>query len=69
MAVWWAINNGQTVRSNLKTEFRKQIKEVYSTEESTFGATRMVIDKIQHDFACCGKVFRKIKKKESNDFY
>lgn len=57
VAVWWGIHNGTVVRSNLKTEFRKQIKEVYTTEESTFGnfgATRMLIDKIQHDFSCCG---------------
>jgi hypothetical protein len=53
VAVYWAINNGHTVRSNLKTEFRKQIKEVYLDEEGTFGATKIVIDKIQRDFGCC----------------
>ncbi|KAK4336521.1 hypothetical protein RND71_044237 [Anisodus tanguticus] len=54
VAVWWAIQNGQIVRSNIKTEFRKQIKEVYANENSSFCATKFVVDRIQRDFACCG---------------
>jgi len=53
LAVWWSIHNGPTVRSTLKTEFRKQIKEIYSNDEN-FGATKIIVDRIQKDFACCG---------------
>lgn len=57
VSVYWTARNQEIVRSNIKTEFRRQIKEIYSIEDSiigNFGTSRIIIDKIQRDFSCCG---------------
>lgn len=51
-AVWWSIENGETVKERIQRDLSKVMKEKYS--RGATGATDLIIDTIQKDFQCCG---------------
>jgi len=51
-AVWWSVENGEIIKDRLHKDIFKVIKEKYG--RGATGATDLIVDAIQKDFACCG---------------